>query len=206
MSSIITNTILTTYPIAGVDNDSQGFRDNFLRIKTALDQAKSELERFETHAVLKGTLDNNNTSVENNINGSSIINGKYNKFYGSSLDGGVITGDVITVNLNSGISQYFVASITGTTLTFTNWPTLANTYASVRVHISVVPTNANGVDITSFTSENNGIVIKENGFPTTLHADKDSYIVVEAWTQGLLPPSNAHPTIFIKYLGKYSKV
>ena len=35
-SNIISDTIDAAYPIAGVDNDTQGFRDNFQIIKTGL--------------------------------------------------------------------------------------------------------------------------------------------------------------------------
>ena len=35
-SNINPNNVDTTYPIAGQDNDSQGFRDNFTNIKTCL--------------------------------------------------------------------------------------------------------------------------------------------------------------------------
>jgi len=33
MSNINPNNINAAYPVAGVDNDSQGFRDNFTNIK-----------------------------------------------------------------------------------------------------------------------------------------------------------------------------
>lgn len=39
MATIDTSGIDALYPIAGVDNDSQGFRDNFAAIKTALESA-----------------------------------------------------------------------------------------------------------------------------------------------------------------------
>ena len=42
-SSIDTSTIDATYPVAGIDNDSQGFRDNFNSIKTNLTTAGSEI-------------------------------------------------------------------------------------------------------------------------------------------------------------------
>ena len=41
-SSIVTTGIDATYPVAGQDNDSQGFRDNFSQIKTQLGTASSE--------------------------------------------------------------------------------------------------------------------------------------------------------------------
>ena len=35
-SSIVHSTLDGNYPVAGVDNDTQGFRDNFTIIKTGL--------------------------------------------------------------------------------------------------------------------------------------------------------------------------
>ena len=45
MASNINDTAVNSdYPIAGVDNDSQGFRDNFSTIKTNFVAAKAEIE------------------------------------------------------------------------------------------------------------------------------------------------------------------
>ena len=42
-SSISVTQIDATYPVAGQDNDSQGFRDNFNQIKTQLTTASTEI-------------------------------------------------------------------------------------------------------------------------------------------------------------------
>jgi hypothetical protein len=42
-SAITTTNIDGAFPIAGQDNNSQGFRDNFTNIKTGLNTAKSEI-------------------------------------------------------------------------------------------------------------------------------------------------------------------
>ncbi len=47
MSTIDTTNIDDDYPVAGQDNDSQGFRNNFTNITTALDQAKTEITSLE---------------------------------------------------------------------------------------------------------------------------------------------------------------
>ena len=47
-SNIISDTIDSAYPIAGVDNDTQGFRDNFTVIKTGLATAKSEITSLQS--------------------------------------------------------------------------------------------------------------------------------------------------------------
>lgn len=198
MSSIITNTIRTDYPVAGVDNDSQGFRDNFLRIKTALDQAKAELTVFENRAVLKSTLLDNPVAVENNIGGSSITNGHFNTFYGTHHTQS-ITGNVATVDLTLGIShQLTLTADANTTLAFVHWPT-SGQYAKVRVHLTVTGTISAGVDIINFTTDNGGTVIKDISFPTTLHANRESYIVVEAWSY------DHGTTVYLRYLSKHTK-
>lgn len=46
-SNIVPDTIDDTYPVAGEDNDSQGFRDNFNIIKTNFTYAKSEIENLQ---------------------------------------------------------------------------------------------------------------------------------------------------------------
>ena len=51
-SSINPNNISVTFPIAGQDNDSQGFRDNFNNIKTNITYAKSEIEDLQNKVVL----------------------------------------------------------------------------------------------------------------------------------------------------------
>jgi len=58
-SNIDPGTIDATYPIAGQDNDTQGFRDNYLRIKEQLDVAKAEISALQyliTHGLSVNTI------------------------------------------------------------------------------------------------------------------------------------------------------
>lgn len=63
-SNINPNGIDATYPIAGQDNDSQGFRTNFTVIKNNFTNAKTEIENLQN-----GTVKNN---VDNNLGGTVI--------------------------------------------------------------------------------------------------------------------------------------
>ena len=47
MASLINPIIDITYPIAGQDNDTQGFRDNFSSIKNNLNIAKNEISDLQ---------------------------------------------------------------------------------------------------------------------------------------------------------------
>lgn len=50
MASLInTNNIDITYPIAGQDNDTQGFRDNFRHIRNNLIVAKTEISDIQAN-------------------------------------------------------------------------------------------------------------------------------------------------------------
>lgn len=63
-SNINPNGIDATFPIAGQDNDSQGFRTNFTVIKNNFSNAKSEIEDLQGN-----TVKNN---VDNTMNGTVI--------------------------------------------------------------------------------------------------------------------------------------
>ena len=49
-SNIHTSNINVYFPVSGLDNDSQGFRDNFRAIKNALDEAAAEITTLESIA------------------------------------------------------------------------------------------------------------------------------------------------------------
>lgn len=55
-SNINPTNIDGSYPIAGQDNDSQGFRDNFTNIRTNFQYSKIELEDLQRKVILKSGL------------------------------------------------------------------------------------------------------------------------------------------------------
>ena len=63
-SSINPNNIDTTYPVAGQDNDSQGFRDNFTNIKTNFEYAETEIDDLQAKGIIKSAL----TGIQSNKN------------------------------------------------------------------------------------------------------------------------------------------
>ena len=52
-SNIDSASINALYPVAGQDNDSQGFRDNFSTIKSNFTAAKAEIETLQTNTAKK---------------------------------------------------------------------------------------------------------------------------------------------------------
>jgi hypothetical protein len=78
MSSINPNNIDGTYPIAGQDNDSQGFRDNFTNIKNNFTFAASEIADLQNNAILKSAL--SGTTLNNNMNNAQLIGAQISRF------------------------------------------------------------------------------------------------------------------------------
>ena len=129
MSSQITNTnIDSTYPVAGKDNDSQGFRDNFSAIKNNFAYAKSEIEDLQSKVILKSALEN--STLNNDLGGANISNGNYTNFHGTSYLQTVT--ESADIDITKGSMQTF--TLTGNTIfTFVNWPETQK-FAKVRVH------------------------------------------------------------------------
>lgn len=128
-SNINATNIDATYPVAGKDNDSQGFRDNFSAIKTNFTSAKSEIEDLQSKVVLKAPLGSTGVTT-NDLGGSSIVNGNYTNFHGTSYAQTVAT--TANIDVEKGSLQSFTLT-DNTTFTFTNWPDSGN-YANVRAH------------------------------------------------------------------------
>ena len=161
-SQITTDNIDALYPIAGQDNDSQGFRDNFNAIKEGLLTAKSEITQLQTNAILSASLADVPAPVDNDLLGSSINNGYYNNFHGVLY---VPLGSVSSqtdINVTSGSIQSFTLNASTVTFTFKNWPD-AGYYANLRVHFQG---QNNGAFTAELYSEGGGTIIKDLNFPT----------------------------------------
>ena len=135
MSNIEFSVINEDYPQAGVDNDTQGFRDNFGNIKTALSVTKDEINLLQANAVLKATVDGENDPTTNNMGGSTISNGILTQMASGTI-AGVIVAD--TINVNSSTAGFYYATVNAnTTLQFTGWPTWATAGTPACISVKV---------------------------------------------------------------------
>jgi hypothetical protein len=80
------------FPIAGQDNDSQGFRDNFTNTKTNLNFAKFEIEDLQSRALLKSAL--TGTTLDNDLNNAVLYRAQLKAQTETFKDLGVQTGPV----------------------------------------------------------------------------------------------------------------
>lgn len=73
------------YPVAGQDNDSQGFRDNFTNTKTNFEYAAAEITDLQSKAILTAPLTGTLTT-NNNMNGEVLRNMQLQQFYLTSAE------------------------------------------------------------------------------------------------------------------------
>jgi hypothetical protein len=126
-SNINPNNIDGTYPIAGQDNNSQGFRDNFTNTKLNFTYAANEITALQDNAILKGPLTSGGT-VTNNMDGTLLYDATIQDFAATRVALGTVTG-TCTVNYASGHYQTVTIS-SNITLAFTNFPGATATISS----------------------------------------------------------------------------
>lgn len=131
-SAINPNDIDGAYPVAGQDNDSQGFRDNFTNTKTNFQFAADEITDLQTKSVLKAAL--TGTTLDNDMNGSLLYNFQAQQVSGTVNAFGTTSGTVI-LNFESGSYQTLTTS-GSVTLGFTNFPA-SGVSATIVLRITV---------------------------------------------------------------------
>jgi len=159
MSTINTNAINVNYPVPGVNNNSQGFRDNFASIVTNLNAAGNEISDLQNKVVVKQAL--LGTTVNNDMANTLISNASTRSFRATTYNLGNALSGTVLVNVSLGDVQY--GTIAGnTTINFGSWaPT--GTQSNVQLNLSV--SNANAV--ISFPGElvisnDDGVMLLEN--------------------------------------------
>tara|TARA_A100001391_G_C4954250_1_gene248074 strand:- start:48 stop:611 length:564 start_codon:yes stop_codon:yes gene_type:complete len=129
-SNIVPGNIDGTYPKAGQDNSSQGFRDNFSAIKNNFTEAKSEIE----------DLQSNKASTNANVNFSDYVVSKatFKDTAETIYAHGTVSSGSVTLNHENG--HYQTLTITAdTTFAFTNFP--SGSLGRIILDITVNPTS-----------------------------------------------------------------
>ena len=140
-SNINPNNIDTTYPIAGQDNDSQGFRDNFTNIKTNFQYAEDEISDLQQNVILKAAL--TGTTLDNDMGGAPIYNATLNGARTTRVSlGNASTQTIpgtIPIDYTAGAYHSFTLDY-NSSLDFQNWPSAGNG-SWVRVIVTVSSTS-----------------------------------------------------------------
>lgn len=133
MSNINPYNIDGTFPVAGQDNDSQGFRDNFTNTKNNLIFAKQEIEDLQSKAIFKANL--TGTTLDNDMTGAPLKNAQILGFRELVNSIGTVTGTV-TIDFSAGNYHTLTTAGAITIGGFTNWPAAGN-HARLRLAINV---------------------------------------------------------------------
>ena len=131
-SAINPNNIDGAYPVAGQDNNSQGFRDNFTNTATNFQYAADEISDLQAKAVLKSALVG--TTLDNNMGGSVLSNAQLKDMSETVVSLGTVSGST-TINYALGSVQTLTTN-GAVTLAFSNFPPAA-TAGTVSVVVTV---------------------------------------------------------------------
>jgi hypothetical protein len=144
MSSINFDSIDQNYPVAGQDNNSQGFRDNFTFIKSAFTTTKAEITALETNTA--------KLNDANDFGGGILANAQLEQVYTQFDNKGTFTFNASTgatpeVAINIGDAEFFnvvfaVANATPSvpenpefTVRLSGWPD-SNLHANIKISFS----------------------------------------------------------------------
>lgn len=199
-SSIISTTIDETYPVAGQDNDSQGFRDNFTIIKDNFAFAKSEIETLQD-TTAKLNADNNFAN-----NTQSRLNLKEFTIQSAQAQGGQpdleLPPELIPYNFTNG--QFLKVIAQGRlNLRIDNWPTV-NQYAEIVFALVGNGSAAHNVTISSsWTSPGNSTMFADAtlaGNIVAVSTVTSTVKLVKAFT------FNQGADVYLQSLGTYTEV
>jgi len=150
-SAINPNNINGAYPVAGQDNNSQGFRDNFTNTATNFQYAANEITALQNNAVLSVDLATSTNPVFNNLLTSTLSNGYLQNMYTPLVPLGTLNG---AVTVNYALGSYQTVTTSGSiTLGFSNLPA-AGKVATVTLQITVAST-AHTLQLPAAVSINN---------------------------------------------------
>lgn len=134
-SAINPNNIDSAYPVAGQDNNSQGFRDNFTNIKVNFQDAAAEITDLQNKAILKAALTGG--ALDNNMNDALLYAARIQDFSATKVTVGATSG-AIAINYASGHYQSITTS-GSIALSFVNFPANGS-YGFIKLQISITNT------------------------------------------------------------------
>lgn len=170
------------YPVAGQDNDSQGFRDNFKNISLALTSADDDISDLQLNSI---RLNQTNDFGDNLIKQAQFQDCSVYVFDDTSV---AKTGDV-TIDYREGSYQKFVLDSGSHTFTVNNWPG-DNKSGSVIIAVSTPSTYDTYIDF----SASNLVNLSSDAFPYKL--TKDEYYLFEVTSDG------TDENVFVKKLNE----
>ena len=192
-SSSISSAVNDNFPVAGQDNDTQVFRDNFNTIKTSLASAKTEINELLGAAA---RLDNSNDFGLNVVQNALLQNNREQKW-----NGGAPSTSPITIDFQNGSYQIYIINHAAT-IEFFQFPGdsvfTAETTPIGWGKVTLELYSDGTPRILSFATSAGTTIKTDPDFPAvvTLTSSTDP-VFIEVWRHSL-------DTIYMRYLGLYS--
>ena len=185
------------FPVAGQDNDTQTFRDNFDTIKTNFSAAKTEITDLQDNAA--------RTDEDNDFANKIVLNAILSREKHLILEAGEQPND-IPLDFENGNHQSFVVNKSVLTLTLSNFP--SNLDAVSKVTVELYNKDSSARSVTFSLSGSLATTVKCNSdFPSrgsagsiptiTLPTNTTTATIVEIWRY-------SESTFFMNYLGLFS--
>ncbi len=186
------------FPVAGEDNDTQVFRDNFDTIKTSLRNAKDEITDLQTNTA-KTNLDND--FGLNKISNALLQNKRQQKW-----SGGSVTASPTTIDFEQGSYQIYTvgANVTFDFLNFPGDPVFTAEATPIGMGKVTLELYSDGSSRNVSFSTSGETVVKSLGFPgyasgtpvLTLTSATNP-VIIEVWR-------HSQEIIFMRYVGQFS--
>jgi len=202
-SQISFSSIDENYPVAGQDNDTQGFRDNFNVIKEALLKASEEITTLQqnTEGLELSALDGDVPGT--NFNGTFLTGAVLKSNAESLVNGGTVTAAEVELNFGNGNYQVYQVGANNVSFNITGFSAVDSSANKVTLEL----TSDDVARQVTFTSSDPGIIsFKTNNFPAGQFTVTSSTnpILIEIYTR----KKNSEPgllsrTIFINYIGQF---
>ena len=186
------------FPVAGQDNDTQVFRDNFDTIKTSLLTAYTEVTALQaaTEGLALDAYDETEAGIHgSNFNNRIIYSAVLQNSFERKFDGGDITAP-LTIDYENGNYQVYRigASIT---VDFLNFPD-DNSVPSKNGKVTLELYGDGTARTITFSTSGATVVKKSSGFPGSVTVTSATNpVIIEVW-------QHSSTVIWINYLGLFS--
>jgi hypothetical protein len=179
------------FPVAGQDNDTQVFRDNFDTIKTNFSEAKTEITDLQDNSA---RTDQDNDFLYNVV-GSLTLQDAYlrKKDYGAAIVAG-------TQDISFKQAMYHVVKVgANTSLSFSEFPTgVVDVTGLGQIGKATLELYGDGTARTITFTTTGSTVFKKLGFPGSVTVTSDTNpVIIEVW-------QHSSTVIWLNYLGLYS--
>lgn len=180
------------FPVAGVDNESQGFRDNFDLIKTALTVADSEITDLQDTTA--------KVNAANNFSGNTIVNTDLNMVALTEkaiVKGEYDTGSTPEIQYREG--SYQVSSIIDDKTYLISWKTASavslgnNRLAKMTLQVSCSDVVTHTLD---FSVEGGGDIFYDNN-DSVPYVIGENPTIIDLWTY------DGGTTMYVKKRGTF---